>query len=97
MDPRRTAKPTTLVADAALLSDVTIDTATIYWTNNVGEVWSVPNAGGQVTRLVATNNPNGFPSLAVNDDGLYFANGRSIARVGKQGGPFRQLATSPGK
>jgi hypothetical protein len=87
--------PKTL-SNAPFLTDLQVDSSSVYWTDNSGNAWSMPRSGGTSTQLASTNVADDFPSFASDGTNLYIANDTAISSVPDQGGTLSALATAPG-
>jgi hypothetical protein len=89
--------PPKVLTDAPFLTDLIVDSTSVYWTDNSGAVWSVPRGGGTPVSLAATNVADDFPSLVSDGTNLYVANNTAISSVPDQGGALTALGTAPGQ
>jgi hypothetical protein len=72
--PKEGGAPVKLAADVGIPMRVVTDTTSVYWGNSLGEVWSVPKAGGDAKKL-ATAADKRADFVAVDDTYVYFTSG----------------------
>jgi hypothetical protein len=87
---------TTLVASAPFLDALLADGSSVYWADNTGAVWSVPLGGGTPLQLASTGVSDQFPSIALDANNVYIANGTAISSVPIGGGALTNLTTASG-